>query len=79
MKSIVTCGADFIGSHLVGSKCAYTDILKIRPDLDRCPSISVEEGVEKIIENINYWKEATLWNSSTISKAIKDWLKYLSN
>jgi len=41
------------------------------------PSISIEEGVEKILEDIDYWKEATVWNPDSISEATEDWFKYL--
>jgi len=58
--------------------CTYADISKIKDELGWHPSISIEEGVEKILENIDYWKEATVWNPESINKATKDWFKYLS-
>ena len=57
--------------------CTYADITKIKNDLGWSPSISIEEGVEKILENIDYWKEATVWNPDSISDATSDWFKYL--
>ena len=57
--------------------CTYADITKIKNDLGWSPSISIEEGVEKILKNIDYWKEATVWNPDSISDATSDWFKYL--
>ncbi len=57
--------------------CTYADISKIKGDIGWHPTISIEEGVEKILENIDYWKEATVWNPDSISEATEDWFKYL--
>ena len=57
--------------------CTYADISKIKEALGWNPAISIEEGVEKILENIDYWKEATVWNPDSISEATEDWFKYL--
>ena len=59
--------------------CTYADISKIKGDLDWHPTISIEEGVGKILEEIDYWKEATVWNPDSISEATEDWFKYLSD
>ena len=59
--------------------CTYADISKIKDELGWVPTISIEEGVEKILENIDYWKEATVWNPESISEATEDWFKYLSD
>jgi UDP-glucose 4-epimerase len=58
--------------------CTYADISKIKDELGWRPSVSIEEGVEKILEDIDYWKEATVWNPDSISDATEDWFKYLS-
>ena len=59
--------------------CTYADISKIKDELGWCPTISIEEGVDKILKNIDYWKEATVWNPASISEATEDWFKYLSD
>jgi UDP-glucose 4-epimerase len=59
--------------------CTYADISKIKDELGWCPTISIEEGVDKILKNIDYWKEATVWNPDSISEATEDWFKYLSD
>ncbi len=57
--------------------CTYADISKIKDDLGWKPTISIEEGVDRILKNINYWKEATVWEPESIANATSDWFKYL--
>lgn len=55
----------------------YANISKIKKDLKWYPKISFEEGVNKILANIDYWKEAPLWNKNNIKTATKTWFKYM--
>lgn len=55
----------------------YANIKKIKKDLKWKPIISFEEGVSTILDNIEYWKNAPLWNKSNIAKETKLWFKYL--
>ena len=55
----------------------FADITKIKKDLKWQPNISFEEGVSKILDNINYWANAPLWNKFNIAKETKLWFKYL--
>lgn len=57
--------------------CTYANIEKIKKDLGWSPTVSIEEGVEKILEEIDYWKEATVWDKESIADATSDWFKYL--
>ncbi|OGH96858.1 MAG: NAD-dependent dehydratase [Candidatus Melainabacteria bacterium GWF2_32_7] len=58
--------------------CTYADISKIKKNLNWAPKITIEEGVKKILENIDYWKEAPVWDKDSIQEATKTWFKYLS-
>ena len=53
------------------------DITQIKKKIGWQPKISLEEGVKIMLNNINYWKTAPVWNEKSISKATKDWFKYL--
>ena len=55
----------------------YANIKKIQKDLKWKPVISFEEGVSTILDNIEYWRNAPLWNKSNIAKETKLWFKYL--
>ena len=55
------------------------DIGKITGILKWKPRISFEEGVEILLNNIDYWKDAPLWTPETISEATKGWFKHLGS
>lgn len=57
--------------------CTYADISKIRDAIGWEPTVSFEEGVNIMKENIAYWKTAPLWTSQSITEATQDWFKYL--
>lgn len=57
--------------------CTFADTTKIKEIVGWTPKVSLEEGVAKMIENIDYWREAPVWDSESIKDATKDWFKYL--
>lgn len=58
--------------------CTFADVSKIIKAFHWKAKISLEEGVEKILENIDYWKEAPVWTPESIEDATHDWFEYLS-
>lgn len=58
--------------------CTFADTTKINQILNWKPKVSFEEGVKIMLDNIDYWREAPLWEPSSIAEATKDWFKYLS-
>ena len=38
---------------------------------------TIEKGIEKILQQIDYWREAPVWTPDSIADATKDWFKYL--
>ena len=58
--------------------CTYADISKIKKLLGWKPVVSFEQGVQNVLDNIDYWKEAPVWNQDSIQKATENWFKYLS-
>ena len=57
--------------------CTWADISKITRELDWRPTVSFEEGVAKVLDAIDYWREAPLWTSETIARATETWFKHL--
>ena len=55
----------------------HANISKAKKLLNWKPKIKLDKGVKIILENIDYWKNAPLWNKNSINKATKDWFKYL--
>jgi UDP-glucose 4-epimerase len=58
--------------------CTFADISKIKCMLGWKPNVSFEEGLSRLLDNIEYWKDAPVWVPETIEKATKEWFKYLS-
>ena len=59
--------------------CTFADVTRIKSLLDWEAKIPLEDGVVMMLDNIDYWREATVWTTSTIAEATKDWFKYLGN
>ena len=60
-------------------KKTHANIEKIKKKLNWSPKVSLKNGIQTILKNVNWWKSAPLWTPSTIKKATKNWHKYLSN
>ena len=59
-------------------QCTWADISKIQRDLGWGPKISFEEGVARVLTDIEYWRNAPLWDPESIAEATKSWFKALS-
>jgi UDP-glucose 4-epimerase len=58
--------------------CTFADIGKIQRVLGWKPTMVFERGVQIMLENIEYWGQAPVWNPATIEEATKEWFEYLS-
>lgn len=58
--------------------CTWADISRIKNLLNWEPKVSFEEGTRKILENIDYWKDAPVWTPEKIEVATKGWFEYLT-
>ncbi len=58
--------------------CTFADTQKIARLLKWNPIIKFEDGVSKMIEHIDYWKNAVVWDPRSISNATKEWFEALS-
>jgi UDP-glucose 4-epimerase len=58
--------------------CTHADISRISSELGWKPQLSFEEGVAKTFANIDYWVDAPLWDSDSISKATKTWFEFMT-
>tara|TARA_Y100001970_G_scaffold130723_1_gene161183 strand:- start:44806 stop:45795 length:990 start_codon:yes stop_codon:yes gene_type:complete len=57
--------------------CTWANIDKISKDLNFYPKVSIEEGIQIMLDNIDDWKNAPLWDQDSISIATQNWFKYL--
>lgn len=58
--------------------CTWADTTKINAMLNWRPRVTLEDGVQHILDNIDYWRKAPVWTPDTIKEATADWFKYLS-
>ena len=53
------------------------NIGKIKKELNWHPKISIKNGINRLLKDINYWNNAPVWTPKTIKIATKEWFKYL--
>tara|TARA_R110002072_G_scaffold51608_6_gene138398 strand:- start:2882 stop:3880 length:999 start_codon:yes stop_codon:yes gene_type:complete len=59
--------------------CTFADTTKIKQNLGWAPELSFEEGVRKTLAEIDYWRQAPVWDAESIAEATKDWFTYLGS
>ena len=57
--------------------CTFADISKITEMLDWRPQVKLDEGVSMMLDNLDYWQDAPVWDESSIKSATESWFKYL--
>ena len=57
----------------------YADISKISRLLNWSPKVKFEVGVRQMVEQINDWASAPLWDEVTISNATKKWFEFMDS
>jgi UDP-glucose 4-epimerase len=55
----------------------WADITRITSELDWHPIVSFEQGVANIVANIDYWRNAPLWDPVSIANATKAWFEFM--
>src|SRR5262249_54775619 len=58
--------------------CTWADISKIKRDLGWTPTVTFEDGVARILAEIEYWRDAPLWDANSIARATAPWLQALA-
>ena len=59
-------------------ECTWADISKAKKLLNWQPKVSLKKGVSILLDNIDYWHEAPVWDEKSIEKATEKWFEYLS-
>lgn len=52
---------------------------KVSQMLGGQPKVSFKEGVRIMLENIDQWRDAPLWDEKSIAEATQDWFAYPGN
>jgi UDP-glucose 4-epimerase len=77
-------------AHLIGGEithlpkrpgepdCTWADISKIQRTLDWSTTVSFEEGVANMLQHIEHWADAPVWDPASIAEATKTWFQFLT-
>ncbi len=57
--------------------CTFADVSKIQRLLDWQAKVSFEAGVRRMLERLEDWRDAPVWDPASISKATASWFQYL--
>ncbi|OGR20737.1 MAG: NAD-dependent dehydratase [Desulfobacula sp. RIFOXYA12_FULL_46_16] len=57
--------------------CTFADVSKICNILGWKANTSFEQGVQIMLDNIEYWRQAPVWTPEKIKQATKEWFQYL--
>jgi UDP-glucose 4-epimerase len=56
----------------------FANIARITTELGWQPQVSFEDGVGRIVAQIDYWRDAPLWDATSIADATRTWFAHLS-
>lgn len=57
--------------------CTWADVTRISDELGWRPEVTFEEGVSRVLAEIEYWRDAPLWDPSSIASATERWFECL--
>ena len=57
----------------------HADISKLISNINWKPKVSINEGIQKLINDIDYWEKAPVWEPETIANETKLWFQYLND
>jgi len=58
--------------------CTFADTTKITQLLGWRPTVTFEEGVQRMLERIDDWRSAPVWDPNSIAHATQAWFRHLS-
>lgn len=78
LVSLLEGEVDYLPERPGEPDCTWADISKIKDHLGWKPEVTFEQGVAEMIRNIDYWRDAPVWDSASIDVATKAWFEVLS-
>jgi UDP-glucose 4-epimerase len=57
--------------------CTFADTAKVQRLLGWRPRVSFEQGVEIMLQNIESWRQAPVWDPESIAVATRKWFECL--
>ena len=59
--------------------CTFADVSKISRMLGWKAKVSLEEGVRQMLDRLEDWRDAPVWNPESIQQATSKWFQYLGD
>ena len=59
--------------------CTFADVGKIERLLEWKAQVPFAEGVQRMLERIEDWRDAPVWDPTSIGKATESWFRYLED
>lgn len=79
LVSLLGGGVIYVPKRPGEPDCTFADISKISQMLGWESKICFEEGVHIMLQNIDHWREAPVWDERSIAKVTEDWFTYLDD
>ncbi len=57
--------------------CTFADTSRVARELGWSPQVSLEKGVRTMLEHIDYWRDAPVWDPTSIAVATREWFEHL--
>ena len=57
--------------------CTFANISKIKKYYKWKPKVNLDQGLNIIFKQIDYWKESKVWTMKSIASATREWFKFL--
>ena len=74
------CGeVEYIPSRPGEPNCTFGSVVKAQDLLGWKASVAFEDGVGRMLEHINDWRDAPVWNPATIDQATSVWFRCLGS
>lgn len=84
VTSSITSLADLLGGPVVHipkrpgePDHTFADIGKIERELGWRPKVALAEGVSAMLQDIEDWRDAPVWEPDSIARATREWFRYL--
>ncbi len=78
LVSLLGCDAVNLPDRPGEPRCTWANTDLIRNELGWHPMVNFEEGIDLMLQDINQWKDAPLWDAEKISHATEPWFRYMS-
>ena len=59
--------------------CTFADVGKINRMLGWEAKVTLEEGVRQMLDRLEDWRDAPVWNPESIQNATSKWFEYLGD